>query len=45
MRRRIPVIVALLVASLILIVGDTFIRFHEALAAYLAPAPHTCGGG
>jgi hypothetical protein len=45
MRRRILVLGALLVASLILITGVTLVRYHGAFAAYFAPAPHTCGGG
>jgi hypothetical protein len=45
MRRRIPWLGALLVASLILIAGVTFLGYHAAVAAYFAPAPHACGGG
>jgi hypothetical protein len=44
MRRRILVLGTLLMASLILITGVTFARYHGAFAAYFAP-PHTCGGG
>jgi hypothetical protein len=45
MRRRILVLAALLMASLILIAGVTFATHQRAFAAYFAPAPHTCGGG
>jgi hypothetical protein len=45
MRRKILVVGALLLASLILITGVTFARYHAAFAGYFAPAPHSCGGG
>jgi len=44
MRHRILVIAALVVASL-LIAGAGIARYHQALADYIAPAPHSCGGG
>jgi hypothetical protein len=44
MRRQILVLGALLVASLILITGVAFARYHGAFAADFAP-PHACGGG
>jgi hypothetical protein len=43
MRRRITVVVALVVVSIILIAGG--VVGHDALAAYLDLQPHSCGGG
>jgi hypothetical protein len=45
MRRRILVLAALLLASLLLIAGVTFATQHRTFAAYFTPAPHSCGGG
>jgi hypothetical protein len=43
MSRRIAVIIALTLVSVFLI--GAIIVGHEALAAFLGPEPHTCGGG
>jgi hypothetical protein len=42
-RRRIPVVVALVLASIFLIAGAGIGR--DALAAYFDPLRHSCGGG
>jgi hypothetical protein len=43
MRRRITVIVALVVVSIILIAGAVSAR--DAFTAFFDPQPHSCGGG
>jgi hypothetical protein len=43
MRRRITVIVALVVVSIILIAGAVSVR--DTLAAFFDPQSHSCGGG